>query len=129
LIQLPRLSATVKQRMANHLVFQKLLDGHFQFARGVPGDHISSISFCAMARSTAERKKVVQALDKNRIDTRIFSAGNLGRHPFWAEKHGAFSAPMADKLYRCGFFLPNNQSLGRREVEFICKVATDALRA
>ena len=129
LIQLPQLKATVQQRMRNHLVFQKRLEGHFEFAREIPGDHISSISFCAMARSTEERKKVVKALEKNRIDTRIFTAGNLGRHPFWADRYGVFSAPTADKLYRCGFFLPNNQSLGRREVEFVCRVATEALRA
>ncbi|MFH0879117.1 MAG: aminotransferase class I/II-fold pyridoxal phosphate-dependent enzyme [Lentisphaerota bacterium] len=129
LIQLPTLNDTVCQRMVNHKVFQKHLEGHFEFAPGIPGDQISSISFCAMARTTEERKKVVKALDKNRIDTRIFTAGNLGRHPFWADRYGVFSAPLADKLYRCGFFLPNNQSLGRREVEFICKVATDAIRS
>ncbi len=129
LIQLPRLNATVHQRMVNHRIFQKHLEGYFGFAPAIPGDHISSISFCATARSTEERKRVVKALDKNRIDTRIFSAGNLGRHPFWAEKYGVFSAPLADKLYRCGFFLPNNQSLEPKDVEFICKVATKAIRS
>jgi len=32
----------------------------------------------------------VKALDKNRIDTRIFTAGNLGRHSFWTEKTRRF---------------------------------------
>lgn len=128
-IQLPRLAETVRRRMANHRIFQKELEGVFQFAPGLPGDDISSISFCAVAQSVEEKKKVVEALDKNRIDTRIFTAGNLGRHPFWFERHGTFSAPMADRLHRHGFFLPNNQSLSRRDVEFICKVARDAARS
>jgi CDP-4-dehydro-6-deoxyglucose reductase, E1 len=127
-IQLPRLGETVKQRMENHRVFQELLKGCFEFAPGIPGDDISSISFCAIARSTEERKAVVEALDKNLIDTRIFTAGNLGRHPFWFERHGVFKAPMADRLNECGFFLPNNQSLSRADVEFVCRVARDAVR-
>jgi len=129
LIQLKRLDETVKKRAENHKVYQELLDGHFDFARGQPDDEISSISFCALARSTEERKKVLMALDENKIDTRIFSAGNLGRHPFWADRYGAFSAPMADRLCQCGFFLPNNQAIGREEIEFICGVARDAAGA
>lgn len=126
-IQLSKLDQTIRRRIANHKIFQKKLAGAFGFAPGLPGDEISSISFCALARSTAERKIVLRALDRHKIDTRIFAAGNLGRHPFWAERYGKFSAPVADKLYRCGFFLPNNQSLGRKQVDFICRVARDAV--
>jgi len=63
-------------------------------------------------------------LDKHKIDTRIFTAGNLGRHPFWTDRYGAFAAPAADKLYRGGFFLPNNQSLKAADIEYICDVVS-----
>lgn len=122
LIQLRKLDVTIQRRVANHLIYQKRLDGIIDFARGIQGDVISSISFCAVAKSSKERRKIVEALDKHKIDTRIFTAGNLGRHPFWADRFGAFVAPMADKLYRGGFFLPNNQSLRESDVNYICDV-------
>jgi hypothetical protein len=34
---------------------------------------------------------------------------------------------MADRLYRCGFFLPNNQSLGPADVERVCDVVCAVL--
>lgn len=126
-IQLRKLDATIRRRVANHLVYQHRLDGVVNFARGIPGDVISSISFCAVAKSAAQRRKIIETLDKKRIDTRIFTAGNLGRHPFWADRYGVFAAPVADKLYRGGFFLPNNQSLQGADIEYICDVVRKAV--
>lgn len=122
LLQLPKLNDTIQRRVANNLLYQERLKGWFEFARCVPGDVISSISFGAVAKSMEQRSEVVEALIKNKIDTRLFSAGNLGRHPFWAERYGAFSSPVADKIHGCGFFLPNNQSLNRQDIEFICEL-------
>ncbi len=126
-IQLKKLDVTIRRRVANHLIYQERLNGVVDFARGIPGDVISSISFCAVAKSSAERRKFLEALDKHRIDTRIFTAGNLGRHPFWADRFGAFKAPVADKLYRGGFFLPNNQSLREADIKYICDVVSRAI--
>ncbi len=128
MLQLKKLDATVQRRASNHLVYQKELAGVVEFAPGLPGDTISSISFCAVARSSAERKKIVTELDKNKIDTRIFTAGNLGCHPFWFERFGKFSAPVADWLNQGGFFLPNNQTLDRPEIEWICGIVRDAAK-
>lgn len=128
IIQLRKLDATIQRRVANHLIYQKRLAGIVDFARGIPGDVISSISFCAVAKSTAERRRFVKALNKKHIDIRIFTAGNLGRHPFWTDRFGAFAAPIADKLYRGGFFLPNNQSLKNADIEYICEVVRKVTR-
>ena len=127
-IQLRKLDATIRRRVANHLVYQQRLDGVVNFARGLPGDVISSISFCAVAESAAQRRKIIEALDKQRIDTRIFTAGNLGRHPFWVDRYGVFGAPLADKLYKGGFFLPNNQSLKDADIKCICDVVRKVAR-
>lgn len=127
LIQLRKLDNTVARRVENHRRYQEQLEGVVGFAPGIPGDKLSSISFCAVARSSEERRTIVTALDRHCIDTRIFTAGNLGRHPFWAERFGRFSAPMADKLFDCGFFLPNNPSLAAADIDFICRVVREAL--
>ena len=127
LIQLRKLDDTIKRRIANHKEYQQRLVGTVDFASGLPGDVISSISFCAVARSTAERRKIVMALDENKIDTRIFTAGNLGQHPFWRDRYGVFTAPVADRLAACGFFLPNNQSIGMAEIAHVCDVVAGSM--
>ena len=121
-IQLDNLNNTINIRTRNHRIYQKELAATCWFAGGLDGDLISSISFCAVAESSAERKKIVKALDDQKIDTRLFTAGNLGRHPFWARRFGMFSAPVADRLFQGGFFLPNNQSLKPHNVQQICDV-------
>jgi len=128
MMQLPRLDNISSIRMKNHKLYQKLLDGQVEFARCLEGDAISSISFGAVAQSPEQRKNIVSALVENNIDTRIFSAGNLGRHPFWFERYGVFSAPMADRIHSCGFFLPNNQTLDEKNIRFICDVVCRALK-
>lgn len=121
-IQLRKLDTTIRIRAANHLSYQQALNAIVGFAPGLPGDLISSISFCALAASTGERKQIVKALERRMIDTRLFTAGNLGRHPFWTDRYRKFSAPTANRLYQGGFFLPNNQSLGAKDINFICDV-------
>ena len=128
-VQLKRLDETVELRARNHKLYVDGLGSVVGYAHALPGDHISSISFCALAASTEERRKIVTALERNDIDSRIFTAGNLGRHPFWTERYGTFKAPMADRLYECGFFLPNNQAINPQEIEFICTVVKEALRS
>lgn len=126
LLQIPHLRETVERRTENHARFQERLRGRLGFAEGLPGDTISSISFCAVATSTAQRRAIVSAMDEHRMDTRLFTAGNLGRHPFWSDRYGVFADPQADKLFDCGFFLPNNQRVGLAEVDQICDVVLAA---
>lgn len=127
-IQLQKLDETIRIRAENHRAYQKALKGIIEYAPGLPGDLISSISFCAVAESSAERKKIVKALVKQAIDTRVFTAGNLGRHPFWTDRYRLFSSPVADKLFQGGFFLPNNQTLKKDDIQHICRVVKDKLR-
>ena len=81
-----------------------------------------SISFGALANSTEHRKEIVNRLGENGIETRIFSAGNLGRHPFWTNLYPEFIDEVSDKIHACGFFLPNYPELTEQEIAFICNV-------
>ena len=126
-IQMHGLEKTIARRVSNHRIYQEELQGLVGYAPGLPGDTISSISFCAVARSSGMRKKIVRELERRQIDTRIFTAGNLGRHPFWTDRFRPFSAPVADRLYNGGFFLPNNQSLRPADIKAICTVVANAI--
>lgn len=126
--QVEKLDRVASRRHENHLLYQKYLAHHFYIQRWEdPEAVISSISFGVVAEGTAQRRKVVQALTENGIETRIFSAGNLGLHPFWFNRYGKASFPLADRIHTCGFFLPNYPSLKTDEVAWIAQVVLDAV--
>ncbi len=108
-------------RNRNHLVYAEHLKT-VSFQKWRPKAFPCSISFGALARDFTHRKKIVEALDKNATETRLFSAGNLGLHPFWFEKYGKFHHEISDRVHGCGFFLPNNESLKTEDIKFICGV-------
>lgn len=108
-------------RHQNHLRYAENLKGFVQFQDWGHNKPVS-ISFGALAESTLQRKEIVRRLVKNGIETRIYSAGNLGRHPFWTQHYPLFKDPMSDKIHETGFFLPNYPELASDEIDFICDV-------
>ena len=108
-------------RKKNHLAYvQNLHTVDFQKydEKTIP----CSISLGALAKSPEHRQAIVKKLDENNIETRLFSAGNLGLHPFWYERYGKFHHPISDKVHSCGFFLPNNESINESDVIHICDI-------
>ena len=81
-----------------------------------------SISFGALAKDKTHRKEIVDRLVAHGVETRIFSAGNLGTHPFWVERYGKFEDEMSDRIHSCGFFVPNYPELKEEDIVFICNV-------
>ena len=104
-----------------HLRYAENLKGYVMFQDWGDTNPVS-ISFGALARSTAHRREIVNRLVAAGIETRIFSAGNLGRHPFWTEVQDEFHAPVSDKIHSCGFFVPNYPELTDEDVDYICRV-------
>ena len=109
------------QRNKNHRLYAEKLEGHVEFQKW--GDDVPvSISFGALADSTEHRREIVTRLVEHGIETRIYSAGNLGRHPFWTDLYEEFEDEQSDKIHACGFFIPNYPELTEEEIEFICNV-------
>jgi CDP-6-deoxy-D-xylo-4-hexulose-3-dehydrase len=126
--QVAKLDAITAARNRNHALYYDLLGKHFRLqACADPAVSAASISFGLLARDAGQRRRIVDALDAEGVETRIFSAGNLGLHPFWAERYGRASFPMADRIHHTGFFLPNNPSLGPRDVKRISEIVLSAL--
>lgn len=108
-------------RRRNHEIYAQTLK-HVEFQKWNKKAVPCSISFGAVARDIKHRIQIVNALNADHIETRLFSAGNLGLHPFWYNQYGKFHDPVADKVHECGFFLPNNESLEEGDIRFICDV-------
>ena len=68
---------------------------------------------------------MVAQLRRSDVETRTFTAGNIGRHPFWVNRYGESRLPVADKLYDCGLFLPNHPGLKVAQIDDICQILID----
>ena len=125
--QLEKLDWIIDRRNENHKRYQENLGDHL-FTQTAPENSVTcSISFGALAEDTEQRRRIVSSLVEHGVETRIFSAGNLGLHPFWYEKYGKTSFPMADRIHHCGFFLPNNPSLSTEKVDLISDIVLKAM--
>lgn len=124
--QLEKLDAIIEARRRNHAHFRRRLENRFYIQRCGERSRVCSISFGLLARDVEERRRIVRSLDDHGIETRIFSAGNLGLHPFWIKRYGKGSFPFADRIHHTGLFLPNNPSLTPKDVDHICDVVLEA---
>ena len=124
--QLDKLDWMTRQRQAHHEQYVQALGGRFVIQRPPQGATAASISFGLLADASAQRCAIVKALSEQGIETRIFSAGNLGLHPFWINRYGKASFPVADRIHHCGFFLPNHASMNNEDVSFIARVVLEA---
>lgn len=126
--QIEKLPWIIRRRNENHQRYRRHLGEKFYIQKAsAPDAEIASIHFGLVAESPEQRRQIVSALDENGIETRIFSAGNLGLHPFWYERYGKASFPVADRIHHCGLFLPNHPSLKESDVDFISQVVLDSV--
>lgn len=125
--QLDKMDWLIARRSENHRLYRKLL-GEKLHAQAFDEETVPcSIHFCSLAESEKERDIIATALEAHGIETRLYTAGNLGLHPFWANRYGEAHFAWADELYRRGFFLPNHPSLAKEDVEFIAGVVVKAI--
>jgi CDP-4-dehydro-6-deoxyglucose reductase, E1 len=124
--QLKKLDRMAERRHVTHQRYLQLLGDRFYVQRAATDARVSSISFGLLADDGEHRRMIVKALAGQGIETRLFSAGNLGLHPFWITRYGRASFPMADRIHHCGFFLPNHPALTDDDVTFIARVVREA---
>ncbi len=124
--QVRKLDWMTGRRQANHERYLQQLGGHFYTQRPPCDSKVASISFGLLADSPNQRKRIVRALVAEGVETRIFSAGNLGLHPFWMNRYGKTSFPVADRVHHCGFFLPNHASMTEEDVLHISRLVMEA---
>ena len=119
--QIDKAEWAAKRRNENHVHYAKNLEGVVRYQKW--GNNFPvSISFGALADSKAHRQEIINRLVENKVETRLFSAGNLGIHPFWTEKYGRFEDELSNKIHSCGFFVPNYPELTNEDIDYICNI-------
>ena len=124
--QLQKLDRMAARRHANHCRYLNLLADRFYVQRMPAESQVSSISFGLLADDREHRRVIVKALAERGVETRLFSAGNLGLHPFWIKRYGKTSFPMADRIRHSGSFLPNHPALTDDDVARIAQIVREA---
>ncbi|MCM8776325.1 MAG: DegT/DnrJ/EryC1/StrS family aminotransferase, partial [Candidatus Omnitrophica bacterium] len=126
--QMDKLDWIIERRSENHNRYIRNLGKHFYIQRpDTQQTKLCSIHFAILAKSIEERRAVITALIENGIESRIFSAGHLGLHPFWFERYGKPKLPMAERIHDTGLFLPNHPSMNLSDIDFISNVVTEAV--
>lgn len=126
--QIDKMDWLINRRSSNHSLYSQLLGDRFRIQKQEPNSTVCSIHFGLLGRSVRERKKIIKACDNAKIETRMFSAGNLGLHPFWYERYGKFHSKLADKIHSCGLFLPNNPTLSEKDIGFIAQTVLNSVK-
>jgi CDP-6-deoxy-D-xylo-4-hexulose-3-dehydrase len=119
--QMQKAKWVAQRRYENHIRYAENLKGYVDFQNWRKHKPVS-ISFGALAKNKKHRQEIINRLVENKIETRIFSAGNLGLHPFWIEKYGKFEDEMSNKIHSCGFFVPNYPELTNKDIDYICSI-------
>jgi CDP-6-deoxy-D-xylo-4-hexulose-3-dehydrase len=127
--QMKKADLMAVQRHIVHMRYFENLKNKIAMQYKIHSHVISSISFGAVAKNSEERKRIVEALNEHEIETRLFSAGNLGLHPFFTGKIGSKNGQLknADWIHNGGFFLPNYPELKSEDVDYISNVVLDVL--
>ena len=82
----------------------------------------------ARSRSSRWRRRASTATGSARrcaragIETRPLGGGSMGRQPFWTDRMGTQSLPVADRVHETSFMLPNHPHLSLADVDHICDV-------
>jgi len=119
--QMEKAKWVAQRRYENHIRYAQNLEGYVQFQDWREHKPVS-ISFGALATSKEHRTEIVNRLVDSKIETRIFSAGNLGLHPFWVRRYGKFDDEMSNIIHSRGFFVPNYPELTNEDIDYICSV-------
>lgn len=121
--QMKKIDWVVQRRVENHERYQKRFMTSPDFHTPIPPDAVTcSISFVALARSLEHRDRVARALEEHDIETRPLGGGSMGRQPFWVDRQGTQTLPIADRVHETSFMLPNHPFLSLQDVDTICDV-------
>ena len=103
--QIDKAEGVFKARNKNHMYYVNNMSDKFSFQK-IKDCWPVSLHIGIMASSQKHRKNIIDALNKNGIENRVWSRGNLGRHHFWSSKYGKFEGKVSNEIYEKCFILP-----------------------
>ena len=128
LVQLNKLDDYIEKRVANHEYFLKKIEGLPIFPQRINLNETSSFSFGIIFQSKEQREYLLDNLEKRGIECRPIVAGNLLKQPvFLNTDYRKDSQEMADNIHYQGLYLPNNQFINERKIDYMVETMKDLL--
>mmetsp|Transcript_86775 Transcript_86775/g.246094 ORF Transcript_86775/g.246094 Transcript_86775/m.246094 type:complete len:433 (-) Transcript_86775:324-1622(-) len=104
----------IRKRNINRY-FENLSRAHVAFE--LPARH-DEYDWLALPLLYHDRKGVLRFLESNDVQTRVFFAGNITRHP--AYRHYLQPFPGSDRVMREGFLLGAHHGLELDDIDYVC---------
>lgn len=87
-------------------------------------NYVSNFAFPVVSKN---RDNIVSILKQNNIECRPLIAGSMGLQPFWIKKYGITNLKNCDLIHKNGIYIPNNQNLTEKEINFISNLINQKL--
>jgi len=120
LVQMEKLDSFLEKRRKNILRYVERLRG----SSFLTPTNFENTDWLAMPLMSKKRKEVLEYLEKNNIQTRVFFAGNVTRHPAYRNFLTVF--PEADRVMAEGFLLGAHHGMTEKDVDYLCDKLLEA---
>jgi len=119
LVQMEKLHSFLKKRKANiRRYIERLKGSSFVFP-----SNSESFDWLAMPLLHPKRQEILDFLETNDVQTRVFFAGNITRHPAYRNFLKEFEN--ADLVMAQGFLLGSHQGLSVEDIDRVCDLLLD----
>ena len=130
MVQLSKLDKFIDIRLENHKYFLKKIRNSGIGYQKVALDESSSFCFGLIFKGRKERNLVLRELLAKGIESRPVVAGNLIRQPvFKGMNVKADKTPMADLIDDCGIYIPNNQFMNPKKIDYMIESIKEILNS
>ena len=129
IIQLKKIDDSIKKRIENHRYFLERVNGLGLSVQRINLDETSSFCLAIILPDSNKRDYLLDNLKKKKIECRPIVAGNLLKQPvFYNKEFRKDVETVANNIHYNGLYLPNNQFIGREEIDYIIDMIKKLLK-
>ncbi len=122
LVQLKKLNGFITKRKENHKYFLEKISCKEITPQKVNLRETSSFSLGILTQNKSQRDYLLENLQSYGIESRPIVAGNLMKQPIFQKKDIKLDVlATANNIHDCGLYLPNNQFIDKKEIDYMNK--------
>ena len=115
--QLTKLSHIISNRQRNFYYYDTM--SNQEWKPKPVGEVISNFAYPIISKN---KKLLISNLKEAGVECRPLVCGSIGKQPFWVNKYGECSLPVADRVHKYGLYVPNHPGMSLHDVEKVCDV-------
>lgn len=116
LSQLKRLDSSIQIRRKNYELFVDIVNNSDEFYPITFNNGNSCFCFPLICKKKYQKEKLLELLNRNKIEYRPIVSGNLLRHPFLKNIKSDYTYDCANVLHDNGVYIGNNQFVNKKDM-------------